>query len=135
MFRPGPADRTGVHSPDTAASLVAPMLEGLDREHLLAVLLDTRHRLLAIVTISIGSIDRTFMSPREVFREALLHNASALVVAHNHPSGNPEPSTEDVICTRLLARGGEIMDIPMLDHIIVGAHGRWVSLDRRRVLQ
>ena len=124
------SDRVEVTSPDVAASLVAPELSGRDREACLALLLDTRHRLLHVVTVSVGSIDHTFMSPREVFRDALLGNAAAVVVAHNHPSGDAEPSRDDVAVTGRLVRAGELLGVPLLDHLVIGG-SRWTSLARR----
>ena len=110
-----------------------PLLDGLDREHCLTLNLDTKHRLVATTTVSIGSVDHTFMSPREVFRDALLHGAAALVIAHNHPSGDAEPSSDDERITRRLVRAGELVGVEILDHIVVG-HERWVSLARRGAL-
>jgi DNA repair protein RadC len=83
--------------------------------------------------LSIGSVDHTFMSPREVFRDALRHGAGAIVIAHNHPSGDAEPSREDERITRRLGQAGEILDIDVLDHLVI-ATKRWVSLDRRGAL-
>jgi DNA repair protein RadC len=132
-FRPGDLDRPAVTSPEAAAELVVPALADRDRERCVAVLLDTKHRLIERVTVSIGSVDHTFMAPREVYRDALVANASALVLAHNHPSGDPEPSTDDELLTRRLARAGELVGVDLLDHLVVGA-GRWVSLARRGLL-
>lgn len=95
--------------------------------------LDVKHRLIATTTVSIGSVDHTFMSPREVFRDALRHGAGAIVIAHNHPSGDAEPSRDDERITRRLGQAGEILDIEVLDHIVVG-HEPWVSLARRGAL-
>ncbi len=83
--------RPQVGRPEDAAELLVPVLAGRDREACVAALLDTKHRLLTVVTVSVGSVDHTFMAPREVFRDALLANASALVLAHNHPSATPSP--------------------------------------------
>lgn len=123
-------ERPRVASPEAAADLLVPDLEGRDREHCRALLLDTKHRLIRAVTVSIGSVDHTFMAPREILRDTLLANASALVLAHNHPSGDPEPSTDDRAVTRRLARACEILGVDLLDHLVVG-RGRWVSLARR----
>jgi DNA repair protein RadC len=123
-------DRPEVTSPEAAADLLVPPLRGRDRERCVTALLDTKHRLLDIVTVSVGSIDHTFMAPREVFRDALLANASALVLAHNHPSGDPEPSRDDELVTRRLVRAGELVGVEVLDHLVVGGD-RWVSLARR----
>lgn len=134
IYRPGaPEDRTSITSPDAAAAVLTPLLQDLDREHCLTLNLDTRHRLIATSTVSIGSVDHTFMSPREVFRDALHHGASAIVLAHNHPSGDATPSTDDQAITRRLADAGDLVGIQVLDHLVIG-HDRWISLARRGVL-
>lgn len=127
------ATRTAITSPDEAAAIVVPRLAAADRERCLAALLDTKHRLLTLATVSVGSLDHTFMAPREVFRDALSANAAAIVLAHNHPSGDPEPSRDDEAVTRRLVRAGEIVGIDVLDHLVVG-DGSWVSLARRGTL-
>jgi DNA repair protein RadC len=127
------AERPEVISPEAAADLLVPPLHGRDRERCVVALLDTKHRLLEVATVSVGSIDHTFMAPREVFRDALLANASALVLAHNHPSGDPEPSRDDELVTRRLVRAGELVGVEVLDHLVVGGR-RWVSLARRGVV-
>ena len=127
---PDPGLRPEITSPDAAAELLTAALAGSDRERCVAALLDTKHRVLETVTVSVGSLDRTFMAPREVFRDALLANAAALVLAHNHPSGDPEPSRDDELLTRRLVRAGELVGVEVLDHLVV-AGGRWVSLARR----
>lgn len=130
LLLPDIADRVQLSGPEHAADLLVPELLGRDREHCLAALLDTKHRLLRIVTVSIGSVDHTFMSPREVFRDALLANAAVVVLAHNHPSGDPEPSGEDELVTRRLVQAGQLLGVEVLDHLVV-AGTRWVSLARR----
>ncbi len=126
---PDLCERAQVTCPEDAARLVVPELVGRDRERCVAALLDTKHRLVAIATVSVGSVDRTYMSPREILRDALLANASALVLAHNHPSGDPEPSRDDELVTRRLVQAGEIVGVEVLDHLVV-AGSRWVSLAR-----
>lgn len=130
-FFPGPIeDRPLVTTPEAAAERLLPMFHGRDRELCVALLLDTKHRLLDTTLVSIGSVDHTFMAPREILRDAVLANASALVVAHNHPSGDPEPSRDDEAVTRRLASAGELIGVDLLDHLVVGGE-RWVSLARR----
>lgn len=124
------AERPEVTSPEAAAELVLPLLAGADRERCVALLLDTKHRLLERTTVSVGSVDHTFMAPRELYRDALLTNAAAVVVAHNHPSGDPEPSRDDELVTRRLAAAGEVVGVELLDHLVVGGDA-WVSLARR----
>jgi DNA repair protein RadC len=115
-----PEDRPQITSPDTAADLLAPLLQHLDPEQAVTLNLDAKHRLIATTTVSIGSVDHTFMSPREVFRDALLQGAGAIVIAHNHPSGDAEPSRDDERITRRLGQAGEIVGIEVLDHIVIG---------------
>lgn len=134
VFRPGaPADRPQVTSPEDAAAIVVPLLQGRDREHCLLVSLDVKHRLLGVSTVSVGSVDHTFMGPREVFREALLIGASAVFLAHNHPSGDPTPSADDRHVTRRLAAAGTTLGVDLLDHLVVGDPD-WVSLARLGVV-
>jgi DNA repair protein RadC len=125
--------RPAVTSPEAAAELLVPRLGARDREHCVALLLDTKHRLLQRSVVSIGSIDHTFMSPREILRDALLANAAAVVVGHNHPSGDPEPSRDDERVTRRLAQAGDVLGVELLDHLVVGGD-RWISLARRGVV-
>jgi len=126
----GEDERAYVTSPEAAADVLVPLLAGRDRERCVALLLDTRHRLLEAVTVSVGSIDHTFMSPREVYRDALRGNAAAVVLGHNHPSGDATPSRDDEAVTRRLAAAGDMIGIELLDHLVVG-EGRWTSLARR----
>lgn len=123
-------DRTRLDDPEAVAGLVVPLLGAADREHCVAVMLDTKHRVLEAITVSVGSLDHTFMSPREILRDALLANAAAVVVAHNHPSGDPEPSRDDERVTRRIVEAGRVVGVEVLDHLVVGG-GTWVSLARR----
>ena len=120
-------------SPEAAHAIVAPHLAGRDREHCLLVSLDIKHRLLDLTTISVGTADHTFMAPREIFRSALLAGASAVFLAHNHPSGDPTPSSDDRAVTRRIAQAGTTLGVEVLDHLVVGAPD-WVSLAREGVL-
>lgn len=133
-FRPGPpAGRPQVTGPEDAARLVGPLLAGRDREHCLLVTLDVKHRLLGVATVSVGTADHTFMAPREVYRDALLVGASAIFLAHNHPSGDATPSADDRALTRRLAQAGATLGVELLDHLVVG-DPEWVSLARQGVL-
>jgi DNA repair protein RadC len=128
-----PAQRPQVTSPEDAFGIVGPLLAGRDREHCLLISLDTKHRLLGVTTVSIGTVDHTFMSPREIFRAALLDGASAVFLAHNHPSGDPTPSSDDRQVTRRLAQAGVTLGVDVLDHLVVG-NPEWVSLARLGVI-
>lgn len=128
-----PETRDAITSPEAGAKVLGPHLFGMDREVCMAVYVDTKHRMLGIETISIGSVDHTFMVPRDIFRGALLSNASAIVLAHNHPSGNPEPSNDDEMVTRRIVRAGELMGVEVLDHLVFGSTS-WTSLARRGII-
>ena len=109
-----------VKTPDEVMSLVRGRLRGKKKEHFLALLLDTRGQLIKVSEISVGSLDTSVVHPREVFKEAMSASASSVIFVHNHPSGDPEPSEDDIKLTGRLARAGEIVGIDVLDHIIIG---------------
>jgi DNA repair protein RadC len=119
-----------VRSPGGVERLMAPRLRGLERETFHALLLDGRHRLLEAVQVSEGTLTTSLVHPREVFLPALRHPAAALIVVHNHPSGDPEPSSEDLAVTRRLADCGRLLGIPLIDHVVLG-EGRSVSIRGR----
>jgi DNA repair protein RadC len=106
-------------SPDDVAAEVRRQLKGKKKEHFVVLCLDTRNRLIGSRLVSVGSLDTSIVHPREVFKEAVSSCAASVIFAHNHPSGDPEPSKEDIELTRRLAKAGEIMGIDVLDHIIV----------------
>jgi DNA repair protein RadC len=106
-------------SPEDVAAAVRSQLKGKKKEHFLVLCLDTRNRLIDRKPVSVGSLDTSIVHPREVFAEAVSCRAASVIFAHNHPSGDPEPSKEDVELTKRLAKAGEIMGIDVLDHIIV----------------
>lgn len=121
-----------VASPEEAYWLLHDMVD-LRKEHFRALYLDARRRLLQSETVSIGTLTSSLVHPREVFQPAITHSAAAVVVAHNHPSGDPEPSPEDLALTRRLRQAGEILGIEVLDHLVIG-NRRFVSLKERGVL-
>ena len=102
----------------------------LDQEHLRTVLLDTKNRIQAISTVYIGSLNASMVRVGEVFKEAVRRNSSALIVVHNHPSGDATPSPEDVLVTREIVQAGKLLDVDVLDHLVIG-QGVWVSLRER----
>ena len=128
-----PAERVQVRCPEDALALVEPLVRTADREHCLLVALDVRHRVLEVSTVSVGSVDHTFMGPREIYRDALLAGASAIFLAHNHPSGDATPSADDRRVTRRLAQAGAAIGVDLLDHLIIG-RPEWTSLARIGVL-
>ncbi len=116
-----------VSGPGDVAGLLLSELGGLDREHFLALHLDSRHRVLTVETVSVGTLNASLVHPREVFRAAIALQAAAVLVAHNHPSGCPQPSGDDLELTRRLARCGSLLGIELLDHLVVG-DGEVVSI-------
>lgn len=125
------ASRTGpLNTPERLHRAVRPELVGRDRERFLVLLLDGKHRLRRLLTTSVGTLTSSLVHPREVFGPALREGAAALAVAHNHPSGDPEPSAEDLEVTRRLVRTGRLVGIPLIDHLVVG-DARFVSLRER----
>lgn len=124
------ADRHQIRSPADAAQVLLPEMQHLDQEHLRTVLLDTKNRVLEVATIYIGSVNSAMIRVGEVFKPAIRRNATALILAHNHPSGDPTPSPEDVLITRQIVEAGKLMDCDVLDHLVVG-HGRFVSMKER----
>ncbi|MBI3332675.1 MAG: DNA repair protein RadC [Candidatus Omnitrophica bacterium] len=116
-----------LETPDAAMRLAKRYLARRRKEHFIVLLLDTRHRVMKVSEISVGSLEASLVHPRETFQEAIAASAAALILAHNHPSGDPTPSAEDLDLTRRLKEAGEILGIPVLDHLIVGG-ARAVSL-------
>lgn len=105
-------------------------LENEDREHFKAILLDPRNKVIGVNTVSIGSLNASLVHPREVFKPAILTNAASIILVHNHPSGNPEPSDADIEVTKQINEAGKILGIELLDHIIIG-RGKYESLSDR----
>jgi DNA repair protein RadC len=128
------AERPQMKEPGATARLLAKYIGDRDRETFVVALLSVRHRVLALSTISVGCATAALVHPREAFKPAILAGAAAMVVCHNHPSGDPEPSPDDVALTRRLAAAGALLGIEVLDHVILGEAGRFVSLKQRGVL-
>ena len=128
-----PAQRLTIKTPDDVAALLLPRFRYESREHFLAVLLSTKNHVLKTAVISIGSLNASIVHPRELFREAINCRAAAVILAHNHPSGDPTPSPEDVALTRKLVEAGSLLDIPVLDHLILG-DGKFISLKEKGIL-
>jgi len=125
-----PPQRRIIRSAADAAALCASM-HTLDREHFRAILLNTRHEVLGVADVSIGGLASAPVHPREVFKEAIRHSAAGVIVVHNHPSGHPEPSRDDILITEQLRAAGRLMGIEVLDHIIIGERA-FVSLREQR---
>jgi DNA repair protein RadC len=102
-------------------------------EHFCILCLNTKNKIVGVHTISIGSLNASIVHPREVFKAAMLNNASALLLLHNHPSGDPEPSREDIEITHRLVNAGNILGINVLDHVVIG-DGRYISLKEQGMM-
>ena len=125
------AERPQINDSAAAARLFAEYFGESDREIFAMAMLSVRNRVLGISTVSVGCLTSSLVHPRELFRTAILGGAAALLIAHCHPSGDPEPSAEDLALTRRLKSAGDLLGIAILDHIIVGELGRFVSLRER----
>jgi len=125
-----PEERYAIRSPGDIAQLLMAEMSHLEQEHFKVLLLDTRNRMIDDVTLYIGSLNANHIRVAEVYRDAIRQNAAAIIVAHNHPSGDPTPSPEDVAVTRQIAAAGSQLDIELLDHVII-AQQRFVSLRER----
>lgn len=120
-----------IRGPDDVIALVGKKLRKEAREHFLVLLLNARHEVLGKETVSIGSLNASIVHPREVFKPAVLQSAASIILVHNHPSGDPEPSEEDLSITKRLVRAGDLLGIGVLDHVIVAERGV-VSLKARQ---
>lgn len=125
-----PEEKASVHSPADAAALVQYEMSALQQEHLRVIHLDTRNRLINIEKLYIGSLNASTVRIGEIFRAAIARSAASIIVIHNHPSGDPTPSPEDVALTRAVVAAGKLLDIEVLDHLVIGT-GRWASLKER----
>jgi DNA repair protein RadC len=126
----GHRERLQFFTPRDAAEFLVPQFGTRPVEQFGVILLDTKHRLLRTTLLSVGTLDASIVHPREVFRAAASAGAAALVLFHNHPSGDPTPSEDDVALTKRLVRAGDLMGIPVLDHVIV-SESRFCSLKER----
>lgn len=124
--------RPTVHKPEDAAELVRYEMGGLDQEHLWVIDLDTRNQVMAIDRLYKGSLNSSMVRVGELFRGAVQRNSASIILTHNHPSGDPTPSTEDIVMTRAAVQAGKLLDIEVLDHLIIGC-GRFVSLKEKNL--
>jgi DNA repair protein RadC len=116
-----------INNPQDAARLAEEFIADSDREQVIAICLDVKHQPTSIAIISVGTVNSSLVHPREVLKQAILSNASAIILAHNHPSGDLTPSKPDIDMTKRLSEATEIMGIDLLDHIIVGDGRRYIS--------
>ena len=125
-----PTERPVIHSPADAFNILVPFLGMLAHEEMWIINLDTRNRVMSLTKLYQGSVNMSQVRIGEVFRQAICENSPSIVVAHNHPSGDPSPSPDDISVTRAIVQAGKLLDIDVLDHIVV-ANGRFVSLKER----
>jgi DNA repair protein RadC len=128
---PGPVD---VRNPRSVAAIVAPLLEREASEVGVVLCLTTKMALIGYHEVCRGCLNATTMHPREVFKAAVLSNAAAIVLCHNHPSGDPTPSPDDIVLTARIRDAGQLMGIDLLDHVIIGHGGRFVSVRQHGLL-
>ncbi len=125
-----PEERPVINSPEDAAGLVRYEMSAFEEEHLRVLLLDTRNRVLDKVEVYHGSVNTSQVRVGEVFKAAIRRNTTAVIIIHNHPSGDPTPSPDDVAVTRACVEAGKLLDIEVLDHLVIG-QGRYVSMKER----
>lgn len=123
-------DKFTIRSPKDAATYLMADMTSLNQEHFVTLFLNVKNQILHKQTIFIGSLNASIVHPREIFREAVKRSAASIICAHNHPSGNPAPSTEDIDVTKRLFEAGQLMGIELLDHVIIGDH-QFISLKEK----
>ncbi|HET7579549.1 MAG TPA: DNA repair protein RadC [Bacillales bacterium] len=124
------AERTAIHSPETGAELVMDEMRFLSQEHFVCLYLNTKNEVLHRQTVFIGSLNASIVHPREVFKEAFRRSAASVICFHNHPSGDPNPSREDIAITERLVECGKMLGIEVLDHIVIGDR-KFISLKEK----
>jgi DNA repair protein RadC len=125
-------ERPQIRSPQDVATMLQLKMALLEQEHLQVVLLNTKNFVVGTPTVYVGSLNASLIRVAEVFRDAVKENCAAIIVAHNHPSGDPTPSPEDVRVTRELVAAGKLLDIEVLDHLVIG-HNRYISLKQQKL--
>jgi DNA repair protein RadC len=125
-------ERPQIRSPQDVATMLQLKMGLLEQEHLQVVLLNTKNFVIGTPTVYVGSLNASMIRTAEVFRDAVKENCAAIIVAHNHPSGDPTPSPEDVRVTRELVAAGKLLDIEVLDHLVIG-HNRYISLKQQKL--
>ena len=122
------ARRPTISTPEDVVALCSAQMRGADREHFWALALNTKNQLVKMFEVSVGSLNASIVHPRELFRDAVRASAAAVVVVHNHPSGDPTPSGADIQLTRRLMKAGDVLGIELLDHVVIGDGGEHASL-------
>ena len=122
-----------IRRPEDTLPILAAELSELAYERFIALGMSTRNHVIAVLPVSSGNLNSSIVHPRELFQRAILSNCASIILAHNHPSGDPTPSPDDVSLTRKLVEAGQLLDIPILDHVILG-YGKYVSFKEKGLL-
>lgn len=122
-----------IKTPDNVAEIMFDLCELHCEEHFYCLLLNTKNRVNGIQNVSTGSLSAAIIHPREVFKAAILANSAAIILCHNHPSGDPTPSPEDITLTKKIVDAGKFLDIPILDHLVIGDR-RYISFKEQNLL-
>jgi len=130
LYRKHTEERFTIRSPEDAASYLMTDMTSLNQEHFVVLFMNVKNEVLHKQTIFIGSLNSAIVHPREIFREAVKRSAASIICAHNHPSGSPSPSPEDIEVTKRLVDAGALMGIEVLDHVIIGDH-QFISLKEK----
>jgi DNA repair protein RadC len=123
-------EKVAIHSPEEAVQLILHDMSVLEQEELWVILVDTRNQLISIEDIYRGSLNSSQVRVGELFKNAIRRNAASIIVAHNHPSGDPTPSPDDIAVTRAIVEAGKLLDVDVLDHLVIGS-GKFVSMKQR----
>ena len=123
-----PYGKEEVDNPKKVVELVKRLLQGADREYLIVISVDMKSKPVGMEIVSIGTLNEALVNPREVFKHAILCNAGGIIMVHNHPSGNPEPSNHDLSITKRIKQAGKLLGIELLDHIVFGEEGNFFSM-------
>jgi len=123
-----------INSPKDAANIIKLFLNNVDREMFVVMCLDTKNNINSLNVVSTGTLNSAMVHPREVFKTAILSNANSIILAHNHPSGDPTPSREDVTVTQRLVEAGKLLGIEVLDHVIIGDGDKYISFKEKEII-
>ena len=132
LLLPEDAQRLSIRCPSDAAAVLVPRMGHLEQEYVYVLALDSRNQLIGEpVEVYHGALNTSMLRVGELFREAIRRNAAAIIMSHNHPSGTPAPSNEDISVTRMAVEAGRLLDVPVADHLIIGGHGLFTSLKEK----
>ena len=134
IMEESPNDNPVIHGPEDVSKFFMPKLLHETKEHFMIAVLNTKNRIIAAPTISIGSLSASVVHPREIFKEAIKYPCAGIILVHNHPSGDPKPSREDIAVTERLVKAGKIMDIPIIDHVII-AQQKYLSMKEKDLIK